>query len=69
MTALGPFGPPDSVRSGLAYWGKAVSTAYWIVCPKAASNAPKIVTFRKWPLAEAAEDARRLRGTDRVKAL
>jgi LysR family transcriptional regulator, glycine cleavage system transcriptional activator len=34
---------------------------YWIVCPKAASNAPKIATFRKWLLAEAGDDARRLR--------
>jgi LysR family transcriptional regulator, glycine cleavage system transcriptional activator len=34
---------------------------YWIVCPKAASNALKIMTFRKWLLAEAAEDTRRLR--------
>ena len=38
-----------------------MSNTYWIVCPKAASNAPKIATFRKWLLAEAAEDARRLR--------
>ena len=35
---------------------------YWIVCPKTASSAPKIVTFRKWLLAEAAEDALRLGG-------
>src|SRR5262245_12435975 len=35
---------------------------YWIVCPKATSQTPKIVMFRKWLLAEAAEDARRLRG-------
>jgi LysR family glycine cleavage system transcriptional activator len=34
---------------------------YWIVCPKATSSLPKIVTFRKWLLAEAAEDARRLK--------
>jgi LysR family glycine cleavage system transcriptional activator len=37
-----------------------VSYAYWIVCPKATAELPKIVTFRKWLLAEAAEDARRL---------
>lgn len=37
-----------------------VSYAYWIVCPKAAANLPKIVTFRDWLLAEAADDARRL---------
>jgi len=35
--------------------------AYWIVCPKATSSVPKIATFRKWLLAEAAEDARRLK--------
>jgi LysR family glycine cleavage system transcriptional activator len=38
----------------------AVSYAYWIVCPKATAKLPKIVTFRNWLLAEAAEDARRL---------
>jgi LysR family glycine cleavage system transcriptional activator len=38
-----------------------MANTYWIVSPKAASNAPKIATFRKWLLAEAAEDARRLR--------
>jgi LysR family transcriptional regulator, glycine cleavage system transcriptional activator len=36
---------------------------YWIVCPKATSSAPKITTFRNWLLAEAADDARRLRKT------
>ena len=34
---------------------------YWIVCPKVSASAPKISTFRDWLLAEAAEDARRLR--------
>jgi len=38
-----------------------VSYAYWIVCPKATAKLPKIVTFREWLLAEAAEDARRLK--------
>jgi len=33
---------------------------YWIVCPKATSSVPKVATFRKWLLAEAADDARRL---------
>jgi LysR family glycine cleavage system transcriptional activator len=37
-----------------------LSKTYWIICPKATSNVPKIVTFRKWLLSEAAEDARRL---------
>jgi LysR family glycine cleavage system transcriptional activator len=34
---------------------------YWIVCPKVASSVPKINTFRDWLLAEAADDARRLK--------
>jgi LysR family glycine cleavage system transcriptional activator len=38
-----------------------MSNTYWIVCPKATSAVPKIATFRKWLLAEAAEDARRLK--------
>ena len=38
-----------------------LTRTYWIVCPKAASKKPKIVTFRDWLLAEAADDARRLR--------
>ena len=38
-----------------------MANTYWIVCPKAASNVPKIATFRKWVLAEATEDARRLK--------
>jgi LysR family glycine cleavage system transcriptional activator len=37
-----------------------VTYAYWIVCPKATANLPKIVTFRDWLLSEAAEDERRL---------
>jgi LysR family glycine cleavage system transcriptional activator len=35
--------------------------AYWIVYPKSTADLPKISTFRDWLLAEAAEDARRLR--------
>jgi LysR family transcriptional regulator, glycine cleavage system transcriptional activator len=38
-----------------------LSRTYWIVCPKATANVPKIVTFRNWLQAEAAEDARRLK--------
>jgi LysR family glycine cleavage system transcriptional activator len=34
---------------------------YWIVCPKVTASVPKISMFRDWLLAEAAEDARRLR--------
>jgi LysR family glycine cleavage system transcriptional activator len=38
-----------------------MANTYWIVCPKAASNVPKIATFRDWVLAEAADDVRRLK--------
>jgi LysR family transcriptional regulator, glycine cleavage system transcriptional activator len=38
----------------------AASYAFWIVCPKAVAELPKIATFRSWLLAEAQEDARRL---------
>jgi LysR family transcriptional regulator, glycine cleavage system transcriptional activator len=38
-----------------------LSKTYWIVCPKATSNMPKIVTFRDWLLAEASRDSRRLK--------
>src|SRR3979409_1025019 len=41
--------------------GLKLSNTYWIVCPKATSTTPKIVTFRDWLLAEAADDARRLK--------
>jgi LysR family glycine cleavage system transcriptional activator len=60
-------------RSALAAWdlgaGRLVRPfalslkvpyAYWIVCPKPTADLPKISTFRKWLLAEAAEDARRI---------
>ena len=40
--------------------GLAVSYAYWIVCPKAATKLPKIRAFTEWLLAEAAEDVRHL---------
>ncbi len=33
-----------------------VSYGYWIVCPKATAELPKIVTFRDWLLGEAAAD-------------
>ena len=33
---------------------------YWIVCPKSTADLPKIVTFRDWLLAEAAEDTRQV---------
>jgi LysR family glycine cleavage system transcriptional activator len=45
-----PFGPRLRVPFG-----------YYIVCPKAKAERPKVATFRNWLLAEAARDARRLR--------
>jgi LysR family transcriptional regulator, glycine cleavage system transcriptional activator len=38
-----------------------LSKTYWIVCPKATSNVPKIATFRDWLLAEASRDLRELK--------
>jgi LysR family transcriptional regulator, glycine cleavage system transcriptional activator len=38
-----------------------LSKNYWIVCPKATSMLPKTTLFRGWLLAEAADDARRLK--------
>jgi len=38
-----------------------VSYGYWIVCPAPFADLPKISTFRDWLLAEAADDARRMR--------
>ncbi len=37
-----------------------VSYAYWIVCPQATADLPKVTTFRDWLIAEAAEDKVRL---------
>jgi LysR family glycine cleavage system transcriptional activator len=37
-----------------------LSKTYWIICPKATATLPKIVTFRDWLLAEAAQDVRHL---------
>ena len=39
-----------------------LSSAYWIVAPKATAQLPKIVTFRDWLLAEAAVDAAAVAG-------
>jgi LysR family transcriptional regulator, glycine cleavage system transcriptional activator len=44
-----PFGP-----------ALAVPYAYWIVCPRATADLPKVTAFRKWLVGEAEEDARRL---------
>jgi LysR family glycine cleavage system transcriptional activator len=38
-----------------------LSKTYWIICPKATTTLPKIVIFRDWLLAEAADDMRRLK--------
>lgn len=38
-----------------------VPYAYWIVCPKANADLPKIASFRKWLLGEAAADTKRMR--------
>lgn len=45
-----PFGPALSVPY-----------AYWLVCPKANADLPKIATFCKWLMAEAAEDTLKLK--------
>ncbi len=37
-----------------------LANAYWIVTPKSGAAVPKIANLRKWLLAEAADDARRL---------
>jgi LysR family transcriptional regulator, glycine cleavage system transcriptional activator len=44
-------------------------STYWIVCPKSSAHAPKVATFRKWLLAEAAEDIRRLRDLKTERAV
>jgi LysR family glycine cleavage system transcriptional activator len=38
-----------------------LSKTYWIVCPQATAMLPKIRKAREWMLAEAADDARRLK--------
>jgi LysR family glycine cleavage system transcriptional activator len=37
-----------------------LAKSYWIVCPKAAAALPKLLAFRDWLLAQAAEDVRHL---------
>jgi LysR family transcriptional regulator, glycine cleavage system transcriptional activator len=37
-----------------------LAKSYWIVCPKATANLPKLVAFRDWLLAQAREDIRQL---------
>jgi len=41
-----------------------LSKSYWIVCPKATAALPKIMIFRGWLLAEAADDVRRIAAID-----
>jgi LysR family glycine cleavage system transcriptional activator len=38
-----------------------LATAYWVVCPKASFDVPKIAAFRKWVLDEAGADSRKLK--------
>ena len=38
-----------------------LAKSYWIVCPKATADLPKLVAFRDWLLAQARDDARQLR--------
>jgi LysR family glycine cleavage system transcriptional activator len=38
-----------------------MANTYWIVCPKAVSNLPKVATFWDWVHAGAAEYTRRLK--------
>jgi LysR family transcriptional regulator, glycine cleavage system transcriptional activator len=60
-------------RSALAAWdlisGRLVRPfktalpvpyAYWIVCPRSTASLPKILTFRNWLIAEAADDEKQL---------
>ena len=39
-----------------------LSKTFWIICPKATRNLPKLAVFREWLLAEAAADAQLLEG-------
>jgi len=39
-----------------------LSNTFWIICPKATRNLPKLVAFREWLLAEAAADVQLLEG-------
>ena len=45
-----------------------LSKTYWIVCPKATSNVPKIVTFRDWLLAEASGELNQLKQLGKSKS-
>jgi LysR family glycine cleavage system transcriptional activator len=45
-----------------------ISNNYWIVCPQATAMLPKIKKARDWMLAEAADDARRLKALHPARA-
>jgi LysR family transcriptional regulator, glycine cleavage system transcriptional activator len=45
-----------------------LSKTYWIVCPKATSTVPKIVTFRDWLLAEASGDLHQVKQLGQSKS-
>jgi LysR family glycine cleavage system transcriptional activator len=66
-------------RSALAAWdliaGRLVRPfdldlpvpyAYWIVCPKATANLPKIAAFRDWLIGEAEADVRKLQSAGKA---
>jgi LysR family transcriptional regulator, glycine cleavage system transcriptional activator len=38
-----------------------LAKSYWIVCPRATAELPKLVAFRGWLLTQARDDARALR--------
>ena len=44
-----------------------MANTYWVVCPKATAEVPKVAAFRDWLLAEAAADARRVKRGPRNK--
>ena len=45
-----------------------LSKSYWIVCPQATAMLPKIRKAHAWMLAEAVDDARRLKALHAARA-
>jgi len=39
-----------------------LSKSYWIVCPQATADLPKLIVFRDWLLRQASDDTRSLEG-------
>jgi LysR family glycine cleavage system transcriptional activator len=37
-----------------------LSKSYWIVCPQATADLPKLIVFRDWLLRQASDDTRSL---------